>query len=206
MMLILPHRRHAGNKKPLGAKKSGRQLNAPPNRHDAQQCDMAVQLYTYTHLTSAADVVCLPCCRRLARRGTGRHANSVSHFGKGNPMDSCTCCARRARCTRLCEAMAARLPSMRKGEMALVDSRVLDALPQLGREPAGTRAAIVQRLAANWSALSPRQREVVELVYFQGLTETAAAGRLGISQPMVFKHRRRALAKLVSGEVMENRE
>ncbi|MEN3203306.1 MAG: sigma-70 family RNA polymerase sigma factor [Atribacterota bacterium] len=44
--------------------------------------------------------------------------------------------------------------------------------------------------------LSPKQREVVELLFYKGVSEGEAAKRLQISRRSVRVHKRRALAKL----------
>jgi RNA polymerase sigma-70 factor (ECF subfamily) len=45
-------------------------------------------------------------------------------------------------------------------------------------------------------ALSPRQRQLVRLLYYQGLTESEAAARLGISKDALHRDRWRAIARL----------
>lgn len=44
--------------------------------------------------------------------------------------------------------------------------------------------------------LTPRQRECVELYYFQGLTMEQTGERLGISKPTVHRHIKKAKARL----------
>lgn len=46
------------------------------------------------------------------------------------------------------------------------------------------------------STLSEREREVIELLYFEGCTQREAADLLDVSQPMVAKVAKRALSKL----------
>ena len=113
-------------------------------------------------------------------------------------MESCADCARRATCRRLCPAIARQLPSMRKGEMAVRDIAMLDRLPAPERSPGAGRALFFQRFLRLWQRLSPRQREVIVLLYVKGFSEPRAACRLGISQPMVVKHHRRALRKITA--------
>jgi DNA-directed RNA polymerase specialized sigma24 family protein len=47
------------------------------------------------------------------------------------------------------------------------------------------RAEALRAAMAEW--LTPRQREALELHYFEGLTERAAAERLGISQQVLHR-------------------
>ncbi|WP_427366103.1 RNA polymerase sigma factor [Candidatus Caldatribacterium saccharofermentans] len=53
-----------------------------------------------------------------------------------------------------------------------------------------------RRIALPLEVLSPKQRRVVELLFFEGLSEKEAAERLGISRRSVRIHKRRALKKL----------
>jgi RNA polymerase sigma-B factor len=52
------------------------------------------------------------------------------------------------------------------------------------------------RLADALSALSPRERKVIELRFFDNLSQTQVAERLKISQMHVSRLQQRALAKL----------
>ncbi|MEN3184659.1 MAG: sigma-70 family RNA polymerase sigma factor [Atribacterota bacterium] len=53
-------------------------------------------------------------------------------------------------------------------------------------------------------SLSPKQRDVIELLFYEGLSEAEAAKRLHISRRSVRVHKRRALAKL-RGYLSQNR-
>ena len=106
----------------------------------------------------------------------------------------------------MCPAIARQLSSMRKGEMPVVDSAVLDSLPPAERNPGAARAVFFQAFVRLWRRLSPRQREVIELLYVKDLSEPEVGRRLRISQPMVFKHHRRALRKITVEGVIGNRE
>lgn len=46
------------------------------------------------------------------------------------------------------------------------------------------------------NSLSPKQRDVIELLFYEGLSEAEVAKRLHISRRSVRVHKRRALAKL----------
>jgi RNA polymerase sigma factor (sigma-70 family) len=63
-----------------------------------------------------------------------------------------------------------------------------DPADDLDDDAAGVRAemlALLAQLVA--TALTPRQREIVELYFTDGLTQAEIAGRLGISQQVVSK-------------------
>jgi len=111
-------------------------------------------------------------------------------------MPICACCARRGHCARPCPELERHLPSMRRGEMPVWNPTVMDALPAPETHRPGTTERVFQLLCRHWHVLTPRQQEVLLLLYVEGLTESEAGRRLGISQPMVYKHRRRALARI----------
>lgn len=50
--------------------------------------------------------------------------------------------------------------------------------------------------ALDGAGLTARQRQAIDLVYFEDLTQKAAAADMGVSQPAVAKFERQALAKL----------
>ncbi|MCS7241106.1 MAG: sigma-70 family RNA polymerase sigma factor [Candidatus Caldatribacterium sp.] len=53
-----------------------------------------------------------------------------------------------------------------------------------------------KHLSLPLNLLSPKQRDVVELLFYEGLSEAETAKRLHISRRSVRVHKRRALAKL----------
>ena len=105
----------------------------------------------------------------------------------------------------MCPAVARQLPSMRKGEMPLVDSAVLSNMVLPERDPGAACALFFQRFVRLWQRLSPRQRDVVELLHVNGFSTWKASRSLGMSQTMVRSHYRRALRKIGSEEVLKNR-
>jgi RNA polymerase sigma-70 factor (sigma-E family) len=71
--------------------------------------------------------------------------------------------------------------------------RVVDVLPEVSVDgPSGDRLALLRALAQ----LSPRQRAVLVLRYFDDQTEAATAEALGISLGTVKSHAREGLARL----------
>jgi RNA polymerase sigma-70 factor (sigma-E family) len=71
--------------------------------------------------------------------------------------------------------------------------RVVDALPEMSVDgPSGDRLVLLRALAQ----LSPRQRAVLVLRYFDDQTEAATAEALGISVGTVKSHAREGLARL----------
>lgn len=66
------------------------------------------------------------------------------------------------------------------------------------RENSGSRAGQARRAlrAAIEGELTPRQRECVELYFFQGLTMEQAARRLGIGKGTVCRHLQKARRRL----------
>ncbi len=51
-------------------------------------------------------------------------------------------------------------------------------------------------LAFEYVNLTRREREIIECIYIEGLTEEAAAEEMGVSRDYVAKHKKRALQKL----------
>ncbi|MDK2897079.1 MAG: Sigma-70, region 4 [Candidatus Atribacteria bacterium] len=69
---------------------------------------------------------------------------------------------------------------------------LLEAEEKITYSPPSPRADIKLPL----ELLSPRQREVIYLLFYDCLSEQETANRLGISRPSVRVHRNRALARL----------
>lgn len=46
------------------------------------------------------------------------------------------------------------------------------------------------------AGLTDRQREIIQLIFFEDLTQTAAARQLRISQPTIREHEERAVARI----------
>ena len=73
----------------------------------------------------------------------------------------------------------------------------LDRLQTLGAvEEAFERAEDRQLLASGMEALEPRERRIIQLRFYEGLTQTQIANELGISQMHVSRLIRRALVTM----------
>ena len=58
------------------------------------------------------------------------------------------------------------------------------------------RRILIEALCVAVDSLEPIDRQVIELLFFRGCTQRAAAERLGISQSSVNRHKKRALSTL----------
>ena len=70
-------------------------------------------------------------------------------------------------------------------------ARFPDTVADAPRDPEKQRIiddAVAQLRAIIETRLTPRQREVVQLYFFEGLTEAEIAQRLGIAQQVVSRH------------------
>lgn len=76
-----------------------------------------------------------------------------------------------------------------KGGREILVPDLIENYPML---PKGGR----KKISLPLEILSPRQREVVYLLFYDGLSEQEAAEKLGISRSSVRTHRGRALEKL----------
>jgi RNA polymerase sigma-70 factor, ECF subfamily len=88
------------------------------------------------------------------------------------------------------------------------DRSLMDQLPDAGPDPAETAARADQRARVRRAleGLSPKQRAIVVLTYFEGLSYPEAAQSLGCSVGTVKKQMSRALLKLARLLPEENHE
>ncbi len=80
--------------------------------------------------------------------------------------------------------------------MTILDDVPDTADPGLGPDDQALRAAERFRIHVALASLNPRAREVIELAYFQGLTQSEIAERIDVPLGTVKTRTRNALARL----------
>jgi RNA polymerase sigma-70 factor (ECF subfamily) len=89
------------------------------------------------------------------------------------------------------------LGSRRRGETAATVEAASDPAPRTVDPATGyARRALRTNVASAMTALAPQQRQVVELAYFEGLSQSEIAARLNAPLGTVKSWTRQALLKL----------
>lgn len=111
----------------------------------------------------------------------------------------CSGCPKYEHCSSICEKIEKLLPSMERGKLHGGKIKTED-LKELVR-----RIAMVRTILDYRGKLKGRQKQVVDMYYNDGLTQSEIAKRLGIAQKNVCEYMKRALRKIGKWALEENR-
>lgn len=103
---------------------------------------------------------------------------------------ACSNCPKRDSCKKICERLEKMLPSMERGKLHGGKIKT-DDLKELVR-----RMGVVRTILDFRDRLSGRQRQVVDMYFNEGLTQSEIAKRLGIAQKNVCEYMKRAFRKI----------
>lgn len=91
-------------------------------------------------------------------------------------------------CRQNCNGKPVSLEALAEAGMAFADRHCV--------EETVNRSLLIEALCVAVESLEPIDRQIIELLFFQGCTQREAAERLGMSQSSVNRHKKRALSKL----------
>lgn len=115
-------------------------------------------------------------------------------------------CIRMARTVRVPDAKFGRVPvhcvSLNVPLHEDGAAEIIDALPQPEPERREAEHDLKTALAAAVEKLTPQQRRVIHLYFFEGLSLRAIAARLGVTMQAVFMRKRDALSKLAQSRIL----